>query len=68
MNYKVNHNGRIYEVIETKTELIIETYRSSKEARRVCRSLNLGCGFNGHTPKFFIDFNPSRQQKRRLNY
>jgi hypothetical protein len=68
MNYKVNHNGKRYEVVETKSDLIIESYRIEREARRVCRLLNLGYGFDGHTPKFFSEFNPTRQQKRRLNY
>lgn len=54
MSYNVKKSLDIYNVIEKNTAQIIMTYEKEKEARETCRSLNLGGGFNGFTPSFFL--------------
>jgi hypothetical protein len=45
-----------YEVLETNTDQVIRKFPVDKqpEARAFMRSLNLGAGFNGYTPSFFL--------------
>jgi len=42
-----------FNIIEKDTELVVHTLNNETEARKLCRSLNLGSGFNGFTPPFF---------------
>lgn len=53
MSYYVLKEERSYTVVESETELHIYKSRSQREARNMCRSLNLGAGFDGFTPTFF---------------
>jgi hypothetical protein len=53
MNYRVVE-GTNYTVIETATEQIIKTFKTLKEAKSYMRSLNLGSGFDGWTPRFML--------------
>ena len=48
--YKIEKNV----VIETTTNQVIKKFESPEEAKKVCRHLNLGGGFDGHTPNFFL--------------
>jgi hypothetical protein len=43
----------LHAIIEKATELTVASYGSLIDARQICRSLNLGSGFNGFTPTFF---------------
>lgn len=53
MTYRVQQTADGYSIIEKDTDLNV--YQTTKEsgARELCRSLNLGGGFNGYTPVFF---------------
>ena len=55
-DYKLVNNENEYEVLETNTDQVIKTFplNKQKEARAFMRSLNLGYGFNGFTPSFFL--------------
>jgi hypothetical protein len=53
MSYSVKQGKTGYNIIEKDTDLTIELERSEKEARDLCRKMNLGSGFNGWTPTFF---------------
>ena len=53
MTYKVLKKQDEYSIIEKDTNLVIEIFKEEKEARTLCRSLNLGSGFGGYTPIFF---------------
>jgi len=55
MSYSVVQSAKnpIYDIIEKNTETKIELSYNEKDARQVCRKLNLGGGFNGFTPIFF---------------
>ena len=53
MSYRVVEDEKTNNIVEKETELVIAKIRSSREARKMCRSLNLGSGFNGYTPVFF---------------
>ena len=53
MNYKIVPNGNVFDVLETATNLVIYT-SNHKEAKLFMRKLNLGGGFDGWTPTFFL--------------
>jgi hypothetical protein len=53
MSYSVKQGKTGYNIVEKDTDLTIELERSEKEARDLCRKMNLGSGFNGWTPTFF---------------
>lgn len=62
MTYRVQQNEKEYNIIEKDTNLIVYTEQKENSARELCRSLNLGSGFNGYTPLFFTQ---SFKQKER---
>ena len=53
MTYRVEKNRKRYAVIEKDTHLLVYHTRTERGAREMCRSLNLGAGFDGYTPAFF---------------
>ena len=53
MSYIVQKTEKAFDIIEKDNNLIIKTTSDESEARKLCRSLNLGAGFNGFTPPFF---------------
>lgn len=53
MSYSVVPSKRNNQIVEKATKLTVGIYECQKEARAVCRGLNLGSGFNGLTPAFF---------------
>ena len=53
MSYSVKRGKSGYNIVEKDTDLTIELERTEKEARYLCRKMNLGSGFNGWTPTFF---------------
>ena len=55
MSYRIENVNNEYAIVEKATELTVASYSSFKEARSVCRGLNLGAGFNGLTPTFFCE-------------
>ena len=55
MTYRVETEQGQYQIIEKDTDLVIRQVKEEKEARELCRSLNLGAGFNGFTPAFFTE-------------
>lgn len=50
--YVIKKNLESYDIIENN-ELIVNSYSSEEKAKRVCRGLNFGKGFDGFTPIFF---------------
>ena len=69
MNYKLVHAGigeiknthgkygtAVYDIIETKTNQVIreKVPEYMNEAKNLCRHLNMGGGFDGFTPAFFL--------------
>lgn len=54
MSYRVEKEYGQYLVIEKDTDHIVGRVKNENKAREICRSLNLGSGFNGYTPAFFI--------------
>ena len=55
MDYKVIKNNGQYDIVETKTEHVINTFKTETEARVVSRMYNLGGGFAGWTQKFILN-------------
>jgi len=53
MGYRVNEKKNLFEIIEKGSELVVTTREDKDEAVKLCRSLNLGSGFDGFTPPFF---------------
>lgn len=62
MTYRVNQSNQQYDIIEKDTNLVVYSDQRERSARELCRSLNLGSGFNGYTPAFFTQ---SFKQKER---
>jgi hypothetical protein len=54
MNYKIVQNNKTFIIVETSTNQNIKTFSSSKDAKTFMRHLNLGGGFDGNTPPFFL--------------
>ena len=54
MSYSVVKNEKnLYDIFEKESDVVIEIAKADeKEARAVCRKMNLGSGFNGWTPDF----------------
>lgn len=59
MGYKVIESENKFKVIEkrpeTKEEISIREFTDKEEAKKLSRSLNLGAGFDGWTPNFFMN-------------
>jgi hypothetical protein len=53
MSYRVVEDDKLNKIVEKETDLVVAKIPSSRQARKLCRSLNLGSGFNGFTPMFF---------------
>jgi hypothetical protein len=53
MSYSVKQGESGYNIVEKDTDAIIVLERTEKDARALCRKMNLGSGFNGWTPTFF---------------
>lgn len=54
MSYSVKKGDVGYNILEKETDVLIELEKTEKETRDICRKMNLGSGFNGWTPNFFI--------------
>jgi len=54
MNYDLIQNDTMYSVKETVTNQTIKTFTDFSEAKKFMRHLNLGGGFDGNTPNFFL--------------
>ena len=54
MNYKIKMTESGFSVMETSTNQIIREFKGLEPARKVLRHLNLGGGFDGWTPQFFL--------------
>lgn len=57
-NYKVYEDDDTFEVVETKTGLLVSQSNTREEANRLAKKLNGGAGFNGETPAFFFNSGP----------
>jgi hypothetical protein len=53
MSYSVRKSGSVYNILEKETDTLIVVEKSERQARNLCRKLNLGAGFEGFTPSFF---------------
>tara|TARA_Y100000389_G_scaffold54036_1_gene49892 strand:- start:22156 stop:22356 length:201 start_codon:yes stop_codon:yes gene_type:complete len=63
MSYSVRKRTEGFVVVEQSTKQDIAKFNDRDEARQLCRSLNLGGGFNGWTPRFMSIWN-IKQNKR----
>lgn len=52
--YKMIEDINTFGVYEIATEQVIKTFKDKTEARKFLRHVNLGGGFNGWTPTFFM--------------
>jgi uncharacterized FlaG/YvyC family protein len=53
MPYKIAREGNDYKIVESETGQVVRRTPSRKDAKMMCRSLNMGSGFDGFTPDFF---------------
>lgn len=63
MSYTVVTSENSYKVVEKGSGLVVSVYKIETDARNICRSLNLGSGFDGWTPPFFAAEYPSVQKE-----
>lgn len=63
MSYVVNSTDGVFKITEKTSSLVVAKYKSNNEATNVCRSLNLGSGFDGWTPPFFALEYPVQKEK-----
>lgn len=56
MNYKVIQSAVVdrFDVFETQTDQVVLSATTNKIAKETSRHLNLGGGFDGQTPSFFL--------------
>jgi len=54
VNYKIIENEKLFDVFETQTDLVLRSFKTRSEAKELAKSLNLGAGFDGFTPSFFL--------------
>ena len=59
MSYSVKKNKGQYDILEKESGTLIQIFGDEKDARDVCRKLNLGSGFEGWTPTFFSKKTPN---------
>ena len=62
MNYKSIRSDKVnlFDVIESLTDQIILSGLTSEAAKAATRHLNMGGGFDGNTPSFFLARIPRR--------
>lgn len=61
MSYKVRKRKGKNDIIEKDTNMVIHSSTDYNESRNICRSLNLGAGFQGFTPSFFtLDYDTKK--------
>jgi hypothetical protein len=56
MNYKIicNKRKKEYKLQEVNTKQIIKIFNKKCDAKTLMKKLNLGAGFDGQTPSFFL--------------
>lgn len=54
MDYKIKSSNGIFYIYEIATQKLIYSNHDEAEIKSLCKRLNSGAGFNGHTPDFFI--------------
>lgn len=54
LNYKIIKSNNKHMVVETKTDLVLGTFKSYNEAKKLQVHLNFGGCFDGNTPTFFV--------------
>jgi pyruvate kinase len=57
MSYSVVTNQKgLFDIYEKESDVTIQLdMKTEKDARDICRKLNLGSGFNGWTPSFVAE-------------
>jgi len=53
MMYKIKTFGNEFAILEIESNMIIFKSMNEVLVKRMCKSLNGGSGFDGHTPRFF---------------
>lgn len=53
MSYYVKKTEASFDIVEKESDFVLKTTDDESIAKKLCRSLNLGAGFNGYTPQFF---------------
>lgn len=51
--YKIKTFGNEFAILEIESNMIIFKSMNEVLVKRMCKSLNGGSGFDGHTPRFF---------------
>jgi len=51
--YRIKTSGGYYHILEISTQRLIFKSINEQRIKDLCKKLNAGSGFNGHTPAFF---------------
>jgi len=62
-NYVIKKNGDFWDIVETQTNQVVKSCTTPCKAQVFKTNLNLGAGFDGWTPSFFVN-NFSRTMKK----
>jgi len=60
--YKVIEISGEYKIKEMTTEQYVASYATAAAAKEHCKKLNLGCGFDSHTPKFIAEYVDNKEK------
>lgn len=61
--YKVMNIDNVFKIKELATEQYVAWYSDFETAKRRCKELNLGAGFDGHTPKFIAEYVDNKEKE-----
>lgn len=66
-NYVIKKNGDFWDVVETQTDQVVKSCATPCKAQVFKTSLNLGGGFDGWTPTFFVKNYSHTLKKRQVS-
>jgi len=67
LNYKIIQQGKKHNVVETKTGLIIGSFRTVQEAKKLQVHLNKGGAFDGFSPAFIVNSVSTSSSSKTIN-
>ena len=54
IDYRIQKNKKNFDIFETRTETVIASVLVKSDAQKIAMHLNMGGGFGGWTPGFFL--------------
>lgn len=54
INYRIQKKNKEFDIFETRTEQVIASVPNKEQAQKIAMHLNMGGGFDGWSPEFFL--------------